>query len=339
MKAKTLVLMFVAIGCGLVASYMTSRVIAERNPPADQEKVTVLVAKKNVSIGTLLKDPEDLFEEKAFTKGEEPKKAIRTFDELREHRLNKPITAEQFVTADDLSNKDDNLTGVLPPGMRAVAIKVDATTSVSGFVTPNSRVDIISTVRRNDSDTVTKILLQNVLVLAVDSQKAVDPDKPAFVGQNVTVAVTPKQAETLALAGELGTLRLALRGWGDDKRVNTAGTSPKNMYRSEGAGRTEDEQTTDEDGGSALASFKMPSKNKAPKADEKKPAPPPEPKFHTMLIQNGNEPRVVKFELGNKNEVKDTKVLTGTKHEAATLPTLPGVTIPALQNFPLPTSK
>ena len=60
MKSKTMILMVVAIGCGLAASYMTSRLLAERADSKDQEqeKVTIVVAKQNLSMGTLIKDPE-----------------------------------------------------------------------------------------------------------------------------------------------------------------------------------------------------------------------------------------------------------------------------------------
>src|SRR5260370_23318520 len=117
MKPKTLILMVVAIGCGLAASYMTSRLIAERNSEkVEEEKIAVLVAKRNIATGELLKEPEQLFEEKQFTKGEEPKKAIRTFDQLKDRRLNRPVNAEGFVTAEDLVTKDqDGLSGVMKP--------------------------------------------------------------------------------------------------------------------------------------------------------------------------------------------------------------------------------
>src|SRR5882724_12569671 len=201
MKPKTMILMFVAIGCGLAASYMTSRVIAERN--ADQgevEKISVLVAKKNMNLGTHLKNPEHQFEEKFFVKGEEPKKAIRTFDLLKDKRLNKPISAEQFVTEEDLVDKvNDGLSAVVQPGMRAIGLKVTAESSGGGFVLPHSRVDLVHVVR-NEKETTSKIIMQNVLVLAVD-QAAVKPeDKNSFIPQTVTVEVTPKQAEALALA-------------------------------------------------------------------------------------------------------------------------------------------
>src|SRR5438128_170250 len=157
MKPKTLILMVVAIACGLVASYMTSRVIADRSDKPTDEKVTVLVARKNIPMGTLVKDPEQWFEEKQFTKGEEPKKAIRIFEELKDKRMNKPLSAEQFVTPDDLASKEqEGLSGSMQRGKRGFAIKVDAASSVGGFVLPHSRVDIVSVVQRNENETYSK---------------------------------------------------------------------------------------------------------------------------------------------------------------------------------------
>ena len=74
MKPKTLILMVVAVTCGLVASYMTSRLLADRG--RESTKVAVLVAKKTISQGDLLKIPEELFEERWFAQGDEPKLAI-----------------------------------------------------------------------------------------------------------------------------------------------------------------------------------------------------------------------------------------------------------------------
>src|SRR6516225_4321337 len=101
MKPKTLILMIVAIGCGLVASYMTSRVLSDRPTQTEEEKVTILVAKQNLSMGLFIKEPEKYFEDKEFTKGREPRKALKNFDEVKDRRLNKALSAEQFVTADD----------------------------------------------------------------------------------------------------------------------------------------------------------------------------------------------------------------------------------------------
>src|SRR5438309_1288348 len=214
MKPKTLILMIVAVVCGLAASYMTSKVIAERGTQAEVEKVSVLVARKNLGMGLLISDPEKLFEEKQFTKGEEPKKAIRDIAELKDRRLNKPLTAEQFVTVDDLIDKDkDGLSAVMRRGMRAVALHMNAERGVGGFVQPHSHVDIVSVVTNPNGEISAKIILQNILVLAVDQSANRAEDKQATIASTVTVQVTPDQAEKLALAQKMGQISLTLRSF------------------------------------------------------------------------------------------------------------------------------
>ena len=85
MKPKTMILMVVAIACGLGASYMTSRLLADRNQSV--EKVTILVAKNMLNQGDWIKAPEELFVEKQFAKGDEPKLAITELDKLRGQQL------------------------------------------------------------------------------------------------------------------------------------------------------------------------------------------------------------------------------------------------------------
>src|SRR5690242_7048195 len=92
MKPKTIVLLVLAIVCGLVASYFTSRLLADKGTPDDVEKVKVLQAAKNLSYGVLLKNPEDMFVEKELNKSDAPRKAIQSFDDLRGRRLNKALT-------------------------------------------------------------------------------------------------------------------------------------------------------------------------------------------------------------------------------------------------------
>ena len=71
MKPKTMILMVVAVSCGLGASYMTSRLLADRDHQV--EKVTILVAKKALNMGDTIKAPDDWFIEKEVPKGEEPR--------------------------------------------------------------------------------------------------------------------------------------------------------------------------------------------------------------------------------------------------------------------------
>ncbi len=319
MKPKTLVLMFVAIGCGLAASYMTSRVIAERNSDqAEVEKISVLVAKKNINLGTLIKNPEAMFEEKFFVKGEEPKKAIRAFDQLKDKRMNKPVTAEQFVTEEDLIDKTSgSLEAVVQPGMRAIGLKVNVESSGGGFVLPHSRVDLVHVVK-SEKETTSRIIMQNVLVLAVD-QAAVKPeDKNSFVPQTVTVEVTPSQAEALSLAQDIGSIKLILRGFGDEEKVHTPGTNPKNISQ-QGEGKAEDTEDAPVKESPKFAN-KIPDVpgEDAAVADVK-----PLTKSHVMVIAQGDSYTRHSFVMNDKNEVIPEEDLPKTDEGTTAAPAPP----------------
>jgi hypothetical protein len=106
MKLKALLLFF-EVFFSLTIVYLASRYVADLGPkPRPQEWVTALVAKQNLSMEVLITDPERLFEEKRFARGEEPEGAVRSLGELEGRRLNKPIAEGQFVTADDLISSD-----------------------------------------------------------------------------------------------------------------------------------------------------------------------------------------------------------------------------------------
>jgi pilus assembly protein CpaB len=342
MKPKTLVLMFVAIGCGLAASYMTSRLLAERGTK-DQvdDKVTILVAKKNLAMGTLIKDPEALFEPKPFARGDEPKKAIRVFDQLKDRRLNKPIAAEQFVSADDLMDKSqDGLSALMPKGMRAFGVKVNAEASSGGFVLPNSKVDVVWVSRHNNTDTTSKIILQNVLVLAVDQQPTRPEDKQAMVPSTVTLAVTPEQAERLSLAQEMGALKLILRPFGDEEVVKTQGVNPKAIAK----GNDANTDNNDEPGGSStplIGSAKLPDvpvgqkEAKAPEAAVVVP-----PKTHTLTIYNGEAVTKAVYVLNDKDEATEAQVEKSQPDAAPKAPAAPAPAavpqVPQVPQIPLP---
>src|SRR6266581_6093796 len=124
MKPKTLILMVVAVSCGLGASYMTSRLLADREQ--DVEKVAVLIAKKTLNMGEIIKVPEELFDEKMFPKGEEPKAAIVELEKLKGRQLKRSLRTGDFVTPDDLidGKLEQGLKYILPPGHQAVGIRV-----------------------------------------------------------------------------------------------------------------------------------------------------------------------------------------------------------------------
>jgi pilus assembly protein CpaB len=221
MKPKTLVLMVVAVTCGLGASYMTSRLLADRNAD-DAEKVAVLVAKKQIDNGSPIKVPQDLFEEKLFVKGEEPRDALAKLDDLKGRVLKRTLRPGDFIRAEDMLDSKDPLSFAvnLPEGYRAVGLRVNLEMIASGLASlPHSRVDIIQTVRRGDDKTsYAQVLLENVLVLAADTKTARDEGGNAMPASIITFALSPEDVLKLNLSREMGTLSLALRKPGDYRK-------------------------------------------------------------------------------------------------------------------------
>lgn len=220
MKSKTVILMGVAVVCGLGASYMTSRLLAERN-----ETTTVLIPKQKYTQWTHIKDPTTMFEEREVPHNEAPKTAVTKYDDLKDRILLRSLPEGQPVVQEDLQPKDKgSLDTQLPPGKRAVAIKVDATKSAGGFVLPGARVDVMHAWRQGEHNEA-KIILQNILVRAVDLQSVKPEDKQGIVPATVTLEVTPQEALLLARVQDQGSLTLSLRSIGDSSEVTGTETS------------------------------------------------------------------------------------------------------------------
>ena len=134
---------------------------------------------------------------------------------------NQPLAMNQFV---------DQSVGLLPmlitEGMRGMSVKVDNVTGVSGFITPNSRVDVLiaGVPEGGDKEMRGKIVLQGVKVLATGTSIEQRDNKPVEV-PTVTLLVSPQDAEKLTLATREGPVQLALRTFRDEESVTTPGAS------------------------------------------------------------------------------------------------------------------
>jgi hypothetical protein len=123
-----------------------------------------------------------------------------TRDADAERGPHKPPRAEQFVAADDLGEIDNE--PPVAPGMKAVALKVNAEPTSAPFVLPHSHVDIVWVVRGNDGSTRSETILQNIPLFAPNGSEKAD---------TVTVLVTPEQSQRLAVAQKMGTISVVPR--------------------------------------------------------------------------------------------------------------------------------
>jgi Flp pilus assembly protein CpaB len=301
MKPKTMILMVVAVVCGLAASYMTSRLLADKGGPPPANTVKVLVAKARINAWTPIKKPEEMFVEKEVPEGTFSPKCITDFKDLKNQALKAPLSEEMPLTKDDLlSEATAGLVGALHNGERGIAIRVTPESLVGGFVLPGSKVDVMMTLKRGDGDSSAQIIMQDMTVLAVDQKNTRDDGQQAILGNTVTLAAKPEQSERLSLAASLGDLRLLLRTPLDQekptyKAVHIADL-PHGLNEKE-AGQTDSTDVASTGSvGPVLPTLptldKKPAPTPAPAPEpvvEKAPELPP-PVTHTLRVESGGDP-------------------------------------------------
>jgi pilus assembly protein CpaB len=130
-----------------------------------------------------------------------------------------------------LADKDAGagLPPVIPPGQRAVSVRVNEVIGVAGYVVPGTRVDVVATVSptQNQQDMTSKVILTDVSVLAAGTKIERDTEKDKPIAVNVvTLLVTPEESERLTLAATEGKIQLALRNPLDKESPKTLGIKP-----------------------------------------------------------------------------------------------------------------
>ena len=171
-----------------------------------------------------------------------PPVAIKDVKDVVDRVLISHLIAGEPIRAPQLAAKDagNGLAALIPQHMRAMAVRVDDVVGVAGFIHPDDRVDVIVTLRPPkpaDAESTSKVILQNVKVLAVGKEIEVADQarRQASPAAVATLLVSPEQAEKLALAGNEGRLVLTLRSWTDSAAVETAGMNPTALLAEPGA--------------------------------------------------------------------------------------------------------
>jgi pilus assembly protein CpaB len=235
MDRKKLVLLLGALIIAIGTAFAARSIFAGGAAP-DAEAAAVptgprvLVAKRALTAGTIITAdalgfqpwPKELVQDAYFIDGE------ADMNKLLGTVVRFPITAGEPVTQGALVAPGDRgfLAAALAPGMRAVTVPVSATTGVAGFVFAGDRVDLVLTQTvEGESGTqplkAAETVLRNLRVLATDQtvEKTVDENGKTEVTEfrTVTLEVTPKIAEKIAVAQTIGTISLALRSIADSQ--------------------------------------------------------------------------------------------------------------------------
>jgi pilus assembly protein CpaB len=233
MKQRRLAIMLaLALTSGLLAGYLAltflSRQGARPVAAAEAPRGKVVVAAKDMPLGTVLR-AEDVrvidWPDKAVPAG-----FAAVPSEVVGRGLITAVAANEPLLSSKLASKEagGGLPIVIPEGMRGVSVKVNEVIGVAGFIQAQRSVDVLVTISPPEEEgelktPITKVILQNVRVLAVG--QTIQPDaegKPQTVAV-ITLLVTPEDAEKLTLAASEGRIQLALRNTLDLGEVETRG--------------------------------------------------------------------------------------------------------------------
>jgi pilus assembly protein CpaB len=160
-----------------------------------------------------------------------PAEAISDPKEVIGRGIVMPIIQYEPILPLKLASKEAGagLPPVIPPGLRAVSVRVNEVIGVAGYVVPGTRVDVLTTINPGQQNTqiTSKVILTDVQVLAAGTKldNTVDKDKPVPVSV-VTLLVNPDEAERLTLASSEGKIQLALRNPLDRSAPATRGVRP-----------------------------------------------------------------------------------------------------------------
>jgi pilus assembly protein CpaB len=229
---RFLIVLSASLLWALLVSAMFYRLAAGAGQrPRGGPQRAVVVASKPLPVGTsitrdtvrLREMPESLFPAGAFSRVED----------VIDRPVISPIEPDEPVVEARLAAKGSGigLAPLIPPGMRALSVRVNDVVGVAGFILPGMRVDVLVTGHgAMQAETVTRTVLQNVAVLSAGQTIQTDGKSQSIQVPVVTLLVTPHDAEALTLANTDGHVQLVLRNSADPKPVATTGSRQRDLY-------------------------------------------------------------------------------------------------------------
>ncbi len=213
-------------------------------PVVQIDTVEILVAKTDIAMGQAVSPNEMQWQiwptqaaSPAFIRKSDRPQAIEQYTGA--------IARTPFVAGEPLrdaklikANGSGFMAALLPTGKRAISTEISPETGAGGFILPNDHVDVILSRREaadkdsgGSSGHVSETILTNIKVLAIDQTLGEKDGQKVVIGKTATLELSPRQAETLALARQQGTLSLALRSLADVNGNNLAETDDKTGRR------------------------------------------------------------------------------------------------------------
>ncbi|MCE9547787.1 MAG: Flp pilus assembly protein CpaB [Planctomycetia bacterium] len=325
MRPKSLILLALALGCGLVASIGISQVMESRRAQqnASDEKTEILVALADIERNTEL-SPKNVGL-RPWPKAQLPEGAVTKIEDIVGHRPNARIVKGEAILEGKLGTGEGvvRATNEIPKDFRVVSVKVNASDG-AGLILPGDRVDVQVFINKgpNVAEAGTWTFLHDVSVFAVNSEMRHEANSDAKIdAKTVSLLVKPEQAAKVTLAAEVGTIRLVMRGSHPDESTTEGNASITGILGSGGEQATH----TEAKAGDKVAAVLEP-------APVKKTEPVVDDVIHRMLVVSGSESHVEEFHKGElmpRRQHTESNGSTGTPANTDS-----GATAPATSSGP-----
>ncbi|MDD5250366.1 MAG: Flp pilus assembly protein CpaB [Rhodocyclaceae bacterium] len=226
-RATAMLVLSLVIGLG--AAVMAAAWVQQKGDTASKQ---VVVAATDIELGSRL-NPQ-MAKLVPWPSGQVPDGSFSSVEELNDRVVKTSVLRGEAILDSKLApiGTKGGLSAVIKEGNRAMTVRVNDVIGVAGFALPGNYVDVVVSTQQDaagsDGKQISKIVLEHILVLAVAQEANRDETKPKVVSA-VTLEVTPGEAEKLDLARSVGTLSLVLRNQVDNRSVDTAGITKRQL--------------------------------------------------------------------------------------------------------------
>ncbi len=230
-RTRLMMIGVIALAVGFLAAvYVYKNLQPRSGTPPDMAEV--MVAANDLQVGARVEDRDVRIIR--IQSADMPPGAPRKKADVVGHGVIIPMLKGDFILPNRLAgeNAGSGLPALIPPGMRAVSVRVNEIVSVAGFVTPGTRVDVLLTGAPTGSgEQQTTTVLQNVAVLASGHTLERTSTGEAQNTAVITLLVTPDDAQRLTLASTEGHIQLALRNPLDTKQDDVPASNARGLFR------------------------------------------------------------------------------------------------------------
>lgn len=238
MKTKSIILIAISLGFGLVAAIGMTQVMGRsKNVPTAPKikEIQVLVAKNDLEINQIVQ-PEDVMLQ-SYRPNQVPERVAGSPEDIKDKRAISRVKKGSFIYLDDLIEKTKYQDNKIPKGYSVQAIKASLESTLYNTLKPGDRIDIIAVLRKPGSNTaIATTFLKNIRVFAVNDQtRRNDASEEKNNIKVVSLLLRPRQAEQLTLAQSMGRLQIVQRAV-EESAVDVGDDSEDAIQEDDGSG-------------------------------------------------------------------------------------------------------